>query len=118
MSLKFKPEQKDLKNIEEKEHNTMQPYTIHDIYEGFKQLQLKKSLIQLDLLFRIYLSIPVSSANSNKSLSVLKRINNWQQFTMSHKKPTNNLTLLNVESDLQEFINVNDAIDNFMNNEY
>ena len=94
----------------------MQPYTIHEMYEGFKQLQLKTSLPQLDLVFRIYLSIPVTSVNLDQSLSVLKRIKNWHRSTIGHKRPLQNMTLLNIESDLLEFINIEKAVVDFINN--
>jgi len=114
--LKLKSEQKHFKQIQKKERSKMQPYTIHEMYEGFKQLQLKTSLPQLDLFFRIYLSIPVTPINLDQSLSVLKRIKNWHRSTIGHKRPLQNMTLLNIESDLLEFINIEKAVVDFINN--
>ena len=91
----------------QREFENNSQYTIQEIFHAFEKLCLSLSLPQLDMLFRIYLAIPVSMVRNQNEFSVLKRIKIWLRNTMGHRRKQcidMNMCLLNVERDLLDSV--------------
>jgi len=87
-------------------------YSINEIYQAFNHLQLAQTLPQLDKLYRIYLTIPVSNTGVKRTKSVLKRSKHWLQNTIE-KDVAENLALLNIEKELTEAIDIELVINKY-----
>lgn len=86
-----------------------QPYSTYEIYKVFYKLGMAASFPQINVLFDIYLAIPVSSASAERAFSALKRIKNWMRSTMGQER-LSNLAILNIERELTEATNIQEAI--------
>ena len=75
------------------------PYSTYEIYKTFYQLGMATTYPQINLLFDIYLAIPVSSSSAERSFSALKRTKTWIRNTLG-KERLSNLAILNIEQDL------------------
>ena len=66
----------------------------------------------VDIAYRLYLTLSVANAEGERSFSVLKRVKNQLRSTLSQDKLCN-LSLLTIESDLTKEIDFQDIIDDF-----
>ena len=64
------------------------------------------------IAFRIFLTIPVTVASSERSFSKLKLIKTYLRSTMTQERLTN-LALLSIENDITKTIDYNEVIDQF-----
>lgn len=87
------------------------PFMIHEIYQAFIQLRLQEKFPQLNVLFIIYLSMPVSNPNVQNSPSVLRRLKYW--LKSSGNNEVHSLALLNIEKELIEKIDIPSSIEIF-----
>ena len=69
---------------------------------------------QINLLFGIYLAIPVSSSSSERSFSASKRIKTWIRNKMGEER-LSNLAILNIEQDLVAAIDIDAVVKIFAN---
>ena len=60
---------------------------------------------EVDKLVRIYLTIPVTTATGERSLSVVRCIKTYLRSTMSQQR-LNNIMLLNVHKDLTDALDL------------
>ena len=63
-------------------------------------------------LYKLYLTIPISSAAAERSFSRLKLIKSYLRSTMSEDR-LSGLAIINIERDLAKKVNFNTVIDNF-----
>jgi len=66
----------------------------------------------MQVAYRIYLTIPVTSASSERSFSKLKIIKNYLRSTMNQDR-LSDLSLLSIEWDLAKSLDYSDLIENF-----
>ncbi|CAH0560643.1 unnamed protein product [Brassicogethes aeneus] len=66
----------------------------------------------VEVLFRIYLTIPISNASGERSFSTLKRVKTYLRNSLNEKN-VSSLAILNVESDILEKLEINGIIDKF-----
>ncbi len=83
-----------------------------DIAEFFVQSNLTTSFKCIFKLMKIYLSIPVSSAEAERSFSTLKRIKTWLRTSMQQNRLTS-LAVLNIERVQAAKIDLELVIDKF-----
>lgn len=67
----------------------------------------------IDIILRIYLTMPISNAGGERSFSVLKRVKNYLRSTLSQQK-LNSLSILYIEKELLHNTNFDDLIDQFV----
>ena len=63
-------------------------------------------------LYKLYLTIPISSAAAERSFSRLKLIKSYLRSTMSEDR-LSGLAIINIERDLSKKVNFNTVIDTF-----
>lgn len=63
-------------------------------------------------LFRIYLTVPISNANSERSFSVLKRLKDYLRNTMTQKR-LGDICLINIEPEEADNVDLEKIIDCF-----
>lgn len=63
-------------------------------------------------LYKLYLTIPISSAAAERSFSRLKLIKSYLRSTMSEDR-LSGLAIINIERDLAKKVNFNTVIDTF-----
>ena len=85
------------------------PYSTYEIYQAFYQLEMEDTFPELNMLFLIYLAIPVTSVSAERSFSTLKRIKNWMRTTTGQER-LSNLAILNIERDLVLEIDIENVI--------
>ena len=73
---------------------------------------LLASFPNVDIEYRIYLTLPVANTEGERSFSVLKRVKNYLRSTLSQEKLCD-LSLLAIESDLTGVIDFEEIIDEF-----
>ena len=81
---------------------------INEIYQTFSQLNMSKNFPELNMLFIIYLSMPVSNPSIENSPSVLRRLKCW--LKSNSDREMNGLALLNIEKELIGKIDVSSSI--------
>ena len=64
------------------------------------------------LVYKLYLTIPISSAAAERSFSRLKLIKSYLRSTMSEDR-LSGLAIINIERDLAKKVNFNTVIDTF-----
>jgi hypothetical protein len=84
-----------------------------DIAMFFTHSNLQSSMESLFLLFKIYLSIQVASAEAERSFSTLKRIKTWLRTTIGQDR-LSALAVLNIERPQAADIDSDLAIDKFV----
>ncbi len=67
----------------------------------------KRIFSEVHKVLRIYLVVPVTSATSERTFSVLKRLLVYLRFTMTEKR-LNNCLLLHVHKDIADKLNLED----------
>ena len=73
----------------------------------------KKMFSELDKLLKIYFTIPITTATSERSFSVLRRVKTYLCSTMSEAR-LNNVMLLHTHKDLTDSIDINKIADTFV----
>lgn len=71
-----------------------------------------KVYVDLCILLRIFLSLPVTVAGGERAFSKMKIIKNYLRSTMLQERH-NNLAILSIERDLAQSLNYNDIINDF-----
>ena len=79
-------------------------YVIHEVY------QLKAAFPSLLKLLQITQTIPVSTAECQRSFSALKRIKTYLRSTMSNDR-LSNLAILSIEKDLSKNISLEEVVE-------
>jgi hypothetical protein len=86
------------------------------LYSRIKSNSLESSFPNIEIALRIFLSMMVTNCKGERSFSKLKRIKNESRASTSASTTEdrlNNLTLMSIESDLLNHIDVNDIISDF-----
>lgn len=86
--------------------------TIPLVQDYFRQYNLKASFPNLFTLLVIFLTVPVSSTESERSFSVLKRIKTWLRSTMGQIR-ISALTLIHMNCDILRLLDIESMIDAF-----
>ena len=87
--------------------------SIDKLQEFFTKNNLKNLFPSILMLFRIYLTIPISSASPERSFSCLKRIKSYLRNSMNQER-LSDLALLNIEKEEISNINLNRIVDIFV----
>ena len=74
--------------------------------------QMASGLPKLSILYKIYLTLPVSSAIAERSFSRLKLIKNYLRSTMTNER-LSGLALISIERDLAENVDFESTINRF-----
>lgn len=77
-----------------------------------KEVVEKQIYPNLFKLLQVALSIPISSATCERSFSSMRRIKNWLRSSMAQDRFTF-LSILNIERDITNKLNVNDIVNKF-----
>ncbi|KAJ9567830.1 hypothetical protein OSB04_003796 [Centaurea solstitialis] len=111
-------------------HNNMVDVDVHDFYSELKVLQVtlpSKSMSAIEILdfvnvtdcypnvsvaYRIMLTVPVTVASAERSFSKLKLLKTYLRSSMSQER-LNGLTILCIEKDMLDSINLDVVIDDF-----
>ena len=75
---------------------------------------ISETFPNVDIVYRLYLTLPAANSKGERSFSVLKRVKNQLRTTMSQDKLWN-LALLIIESDLTRNIDFQGIINDFAN---
>ena len=73
---------------------------------------LHRAYPNLEKLYRIYLTVPISSAQAERTFSRLKQIKSYLRSTMSESR-LSNLALLFIEREISEKANFNNVVETF-----
>ncbi|CAF1100634.1 unnamed protein product [Brachionus calyciflorus] len=79
----------------------------------FLKENASKAFGEIFTLYKKYLALPVSNANSERSFSVLKRIKSYLQNTMSQDR-LNDLSFIHIESEEADQIDVENVLEVFI----
>ena len=82
------------------------------MYKLIKENGLESSYPNVNIVLRIYLSLMVTNCSGERSFSKLKHLKNQQRTSLGHEK-LNYLTLLSIEHELLNEIEVKDIIKKF-----
>ncbi|ESO02872.1 hypothetical protein HELRODRAFT_81061 [Helobdella robusta] len=66
----------------------------------------------IEILLKIFLTIPLSNASGDRSFTVLKRIKNYLRSTMGEQK-LNNLVVLYIEQEIINSVDTAKIIDEY-----
>jgi hypothetical protein len=83
-----------------------------DMYKLLKSRNLVSAFPNVDIIFRIYLSLPATSAAFERSFSVLKRIKNYNRSKMGQERLCS-LAVMAIESDLLNSVDFDGLIHDF-----
>lgn len=70
--------------------------------------------LNLEIIFRIYLSLAVTNCSAERSFSCLKRIKTYLRSQMKETK-LNDVSIMHIEHDVLEKIEFEDIINKFVN---
>lgn len=83
------------------------------VIDWFTEQDLRSSnLIQIRTLIEIYLSIPISSATSERSFSALRRIETWLRTTTGQQR-LSEMAIIHIEKKAVHNIDIDTVIDRF-----
>ncbi|KAK4872025.1 hypothetical protein RN001_016149 [Aquatica leii] len=85
---------------------------IYDMYNLLKSNNLVETFPNVEIAFRIFLSLMVTKASGERSFSKLKLIKNELRNSMCHER-LKCLSLMSFENDLLQEIDFNDVIEDF-----
>lgn len=103
------------KSLQARKKGKIQEFDIKrfsDISLFFDFYNLKNIFPQIFSLFKIYLTIPVSSAEAERSFSCLKRIKTWLRSTMSQDR-LSGLAVLQIEREETEKLDLDKIVEIF-----
>ncbi|XP_047123056.1 uncharacterized protein LOC124806323 [Hydra vulgaris] len=83
-----------------------------DVLQFLIEKQMAPGLPNLSILYKIFLTLPVTSANAERSFSKLKIIKNYLRSTMKNKR-LSGLALISIERDLAETIDLSFSTNRF-----
>lgn len=84
----------------------------HSVYTYLKfitDLKLEDSIKEMQLLCRIFLTLPISTASAERSMSSLKKIKDYRRSTLSEDR-LNDYAMLYIERDTAELIDLQSTI--------
>jgi hypothetical protein len=84
--------------------------TISEIHKAAKEMSC--TFPNVEVLLKIFRTIPLSNATGERSFSVLKRVKNYLRSTMGEER-LNNMAILYIEKDIFNRINIDKIIDQF-----
>lgn len=85
----------------------------YHIYRAAKEMSC--TFPNIEILLKIFLTIPLSNASGERSFSVLKRVKNYLRNTMGEER-LNNLAILYIEQEILNRIDTDKIIDDFARN--
>ncbi|KAK4885038.1 hypothetical protein RN001_001309 [Aquatica leii] len=85
---------------------------IYDMYNLLKSNNLVETFPNVEIAFRIFLSLMVTNASGERSLSKLKLIKNELRNSMCQER-LKCLSLMSIENDVLQEIDFNDVIEDF-----
>ena len=77
------------------------------------EMNLESIFPNLVVVLRIFLTIPVSVAESERTFSAQKRIKNFLRSTMAQER-LNGLAMLHINNDIARNLNFSEIIDKFV----
>ncbi|XP_050063090.1 zinc finger MYM-type protein 1-like [Aphis gossypii] len=86
--------------------------TVIELLQLIQDYNLKESYPNIEIVFRIFLTMPVTAATCERSFSKLKLIKNFLRSTMGQER-LSNLSILSIENEVTREINFEDVIDEF-----
>ncbi|KAF0721289.1 zinc finger MYM-type protein 1-like, partial [Aphis craccivora] len=86
--------------------------TVIELLQLIQDYNLKESYPNIEIVFRIFLTMPVTAATCERSFSKLKFIKNYLRSTMGQER-LSNLSILSIENEVAGEINFEDVIDEF-----
>ncbi|KAL4152760.1 hypothetical protein QTP88_000593 [Uroleucon formosanum] len=86
--------------------------TVIELLQLIQDYNLKESYPNIEIVFRIFLTMPVTAATCERSFSKLKLIKNYLRSTMSQER-LSNLSILSIKNEVVGEINFEDVIDEF-----
>lgn len=81
-------------------------------FKWFTKMNLKHIYPNIDIIFRLCLSLPVSNCSAERSFSVLKRVLNYLRSTTKQER-LESMAILNIESDLTMSLDYDHIINDF-----
>lgn len=123
MDLKLRDESLNESDIDGSDlYNEIKAFNLHfkeslqrepeDILQFILENSLMATFPNLFVALRIMLTLPVSVATGERSFSKLKIIKNYVRSTMLQERLTN-LSLISIEHDILDSLNINDTIQEF-----
>ena len=88
--------------------------SVDDMITLFSEHSCHLMLPEVTKLIKLYLIIPVSTANAERSFSVLRCTKNWLRSTM-HQNRLSALVLCNIEKEVTNSLSLDDLLDQFCN---
>ena len=85
----------------------------HEVLNYIYKNALNEIFPNITIVLRIFLTLPVSVASGERSFSKLKLIKNYLRSTMKEERLTD-LSIISIESDILDSIDINDLIKNFV----
>ncbi|ESO05368.1 hypothetical protein HELRODRAFT_171760 [Helobdella robusta] len=106
---KYKENEDAIKNKPDNSSNN-KDLSFERIYKATKEMSC--TFPNIEILLKIFLTIPLSNASGERSFSVLKRIKNYLRSTMGEQK-LNNLAVLYIEQEIMNSVDTAKIIDEF-----
>ena len=88
--------------------------SVDDLITLFLEHSCHLMLPEVTKLMKLYVIIPVSTANAERSFSVLRRTKNWLRSTMCQNR-LSALVLCNIEKEVTNSLSLDDLLDQFCN---
>ena len=88
--------------------------SVDDLITLFSEHSCHLMLAEVTKLIKLYLIIPVSTANAERSFSVLRHTKNWLRSTMRQNR-LSSLVLCNIEKEVTNSLSLDDLLDQFCN---
>ena len=85
---------------------------VDDLMTLFLEYSCHQMLPEVTKLMKLYLVVPVSSANAERSFSVLRHTKTWLRSTM-HEERLSALALCNIEKEVTNSLSLDDLLDQF-----
>ena len=86
--------------------------SVDDLISLFLEHSCYHMLPEISKLMKLYLVVPVSSANAERSFSVLRRTKTWLRSTMREER-LSALALCNIEKEVTNSLSLDDLLDQF-----
>jgi len=93
-------------------HNEIEPLKLNEVLKFMISRDMVSSYPNLYTLYKIFYTLPVSSATAERSFSRLKLLKTYLRSTMTEDR-LSNLAILSIESNLAQTINFNKVISTF-----
>lgn len=83
-----------------------------DFFKWFTKMNLKNMYPNMDIIFRLCPSLPVSNCSAERSFPVLRRILNYLRSTTKQER-LESMAILNIKSDLTMSLDYDSIINDF-----